>query len=141
MADQATLPARLVLYDGVCGLCDKTVQFLLDHDEAGTLRFATLQGETGQGVLARHPELAGVDSVMFVENHGGEEKVWVRSKAVFRMARYLDAKTRWLGGFSFLPQGLADFGYDTVASIRYRIFGKLDVCRVPDPAVRARFLP
>lgn len=130
-----------MLFDGVCGLCDRTVQFLLEHDPEGKLRFTTLQGETAAGILARHPELAGVDSVVFVEREGEHERIHVRSKAVFRLARYLDARVRWLGVFGAIPQRLADAGYDLIASVRYRIFGKLDVCRVPDAAVRERFLP
>jgi predicted DCC family thiol-disulfide oxidoreductase YuxK len=136
------LPDKLVLFDGVCGLCDKTVQFALDHDPKGVLRFATLQGETGAGVIARHPELAGVDSVIFVEQLGEAERVHVRSKAVFRMASFLEGGgVKALSIFSILPGFLADAGYNLVASMRYRIFGKLDQCRIPQPSERARFLP
>lgn len=138
---ESALPPRLVLFDGVCGLCDRTVQWLLDHDQEAALYYTTLQGETAAQILARHPGLQGVDSIVFVEREGDEERVFVRSKAVFRLARYLDPGVRWLRGFSVLPQALADFGYDLVASVRYRIFGKLESCRIPDAAVRSRFLP
>lgn len=136
-----TLPKHLVLFDGVCGLCDRTVQFLLEHDEAGLLRFATLQGETAAAIFARHPELEGVDSVVYIEREGGEERVHVRSKAVFKLCGRLDAKVRWLAVFGVLPQALADVGYDAMAKVRYAIFGKLDACRIPTPETRARFLP
>lgn len=136
------MPDKLVLFDGVCGLCDKTVQFALDHDPKGVLRFATLQGETAKGVIERHPELAGVDSVVFVEQSGGEERVHVRSKAVFRMASFLEGGgVRALSIFSILPGFLADAGYNLVASLRYKIFGQLEQCRIPQPSERARFLP
>lgn len=140
MAIESTRPDKLVIFDGVCGLCDKTVQFLLDHDSAGVLRFTTMQGETAASVRAAHPELEGVDSIVFVEREGDRESVFVRSKAVFRIARHLDPGVRWLRVFGVLPQGLADVGYDAVAAVRYRIFGKLDACRIPSPDVRARFL-
>lgn len=135
------LPDKLVLYDGVCGLCDKTVQFALEHDPKGVLRFATLQGETGATVRARHPALEGVDSVVFVEREGDTERVTVRSKAIFRMAAHLEGGVRALSVFSILPGFLADAAYDLVARVRYRIFGKLDQCRIPRPEERARFLP
>lgn len=141
MNSTTEFPPRLVLFDGVCGLCDRTVQFLLDHDREAALTYAPLQGETAAAVLARHPELAGVDSIVFVEREGEAERVFVRSKAVFRLARHLDAGVRWLRVFGIVPQALADVGYDLVASVRYRIFGKLESCRVPDASVRARFLP
>ncbi|MBK7579671.1 MAG: DUF393 domain-containing protein [Myxococcales bacterium] len=140
MTADPTLPERLVIFDGVCGLCDRTVQFLLEHDSGQVLRFAPLQGETAAQVRARHPELEGVDSIAFVEQSGGSERVFVRSKAVFRIATHLDPGVRWLRVFGFVPQRLADVGYDLVASVRYRIFGKLEACRIPDASVRARFL-
>lgn len=135
------LPDRLVLFDGVCGLCDRTVQFLLDHDRAGALSYAPLQGETAAGIKARHPELEGVDSVVFVETEDGAERVTVRSKAVLRMLRHVEGPYRQLSRLGFLPSALLDVGYDLVAAARYRIFGKLETCRVPDASVRARFLP
>lgn len=138
----STLPDKLVLFDGVCGLCDRTVQFALEHDPKGVLKFATIQGETGAGVIARHPELAGVDSVIFVEQRPEGEHIEVRSKAVFRMATFLEGGgVKMLSLFTVLPQVIADAGYDLVASLRYRIFGKLDQCRIPKPEERARFLP
>jgi predicted DCC family thiol-disulfide oxidoreductase YuxK len=140
------LPPRLVLFDGVCGLCDRTVQFLLDHDPDGALSYAALQGETAAAIRARHPELEGVDSVVFVEREGGEagapalERVTVRSKAVMRMLRHVRGPYRHLAVLGALPAPLLDVGYDLVASARYRIFGKLETCRVPDAKVRGRFL-
>lgn len=140
MTSPDTLPERLVIFDGVCGLCDRTVQFLLDHDTDARLRFTTMQGETAATVRARHPELEGLESIVFVDRTEGGEKVFVRSKAVFRIATYLDPGVRWLRHFGFVPQKVADTVYDQVAAVRYRIFGKLDACRIPDASVRARFL-
>ena len=142
VSDAETTPARLVLYDGVCGLCDKSVQWLLDKDEAGALRFAPLQGETAQAILARHPEVPeGLDSVLFVEREGGEERVRWRSRAIFHICRHLTGGWRALSWFRFLPAFLTDLGYRLIAKIRYRIWGKLDQCRAPTPDERARFLP
>ena len=73
----ATAERPVLLYDGLCGFCDGTVQFILRHDRRGTMQFATLQGEMGQRVLARTPALAGVDSLVLVEG----ERVHIRSDA------------------------------------------------------------
>lgn len=141
------LPPRLVLFDGVCGLCDRTVQFLLDHDPDGALSYAPMQGETAAAIRARHPELAGVDSVVFVEHESGPggapgvERVTVRSKAVMRMLRHVRGPYRHLAALGVVPAFVLDAGYELVASIRYRVFGKLETCRVPNASVRERFLP
>ncbi|MBK9000519.1 MAG: DUF393 domain-containing protein [Myxococcales bacterium] len=140
MSRDTPLPDRLVIFDGVCGLCDRTVQFLLDHDTDRSLYFTTMKGTTAARVRARHPELEGVDSIAFVERSGDSERVYLRSRAVFRIATYLDPGVRWLRVFGVVPERVADLGYDLVASLRYRFFGKLEACRVPDPSVRERFL-
>jgi predicted DCC family thiol-disulfide oxidoreductase YuxK len=133
----------VLLYDGLCGLCDGSVQFVLRHDRRGVMRFATLQGDFARGVLARHPGLAGVDSLMLVETDPatGEERVATRSTGVLRIARYLGGPWPALAGaFSVVPRFLRDAAYDLVARTRFRLFGRLDRCRVPEPAQRARFL-
>lgn len=132
------LPARLVLYDGVCGLCDRSVQFLLRVDRDRALMFAPLQGETAAGLRARHPEIpANLDSVVFVEG----ERVYLRSRAFVRLSRYLPYPWRLVSWLWVVPALLADLGYGVVARLRYRVFGKLEACRVPGPDERARFLP
>ncbi|MEM9074620.1 MAG: DCC1-like thiol-disulfide oxidoreductase family protein [Myxococcota bacterium] len=132
---------RLVLYDGVCGLCDKSVQWLLENDPEGRLRFAPLQGDTAAEVLARHPEVGDIDSIIYVEGTGDDEKVYWRSQAIFRLARHLQTGWRRLAIFRFVPAFLTDLGYRLIAKLRYRIWGKLDSCRIPTPDERARFLP
>lgn len=133
------LPEHLVLYDGLCGFCDVSVQWLLRHDPAGRLRFAPLQGETAAGILARHPELpSGLDSMVYVE--GGERVSWY-SGAAFGILRVLPGAWRALSVFSVLPRWLTDLAYRLFARFRYRVWGRLDACRIPTPADRARFLP
>jgi predicted DCC family thiol-disulfide oxidoreductase YuxK len=136
------LPPRLVLYDGVCGLCDHTVQWLLDHDPAGRLSFAPLQGETAAAVRARHPELPhDLDSVILVEQGGAGERLWWRSAAVFRLAGHIGGVWGLLRHLGLLPAALTDLGYRFVAAVRYRVFGVREACRLPRPEERARFLP
>lgn len=127
----------LVLYDGVCGFCDASVQWLLRHDTEGRFQYAALQGETAAGVRAAHPELPqDLDSIVVVD---GTRTYW-RSEAVFRILRELP-RWRVLAWFAVLPRPLTDLGYRLVASVRLKIWGRLDQCRVPTPGERARFLP
>ena len=140
--DDLTLPPLVVLYDGVCGLCDKTVQWLLDHDPQGHFHFTPLQGETAAALRARHPEIPEtLESVILVDSRGPHRQVTLRSRAVFLMLREIGGVWAWIGMFRVIPAFLTDLGYRAVASIRYRVWGQLDACRLPSPDERARFLP
>ena len=132
-----------VLYDGTCGLCDRTVQWLLARDRAGALRFATLDGTTGSAVRARHPGLPPADeTIVLVEApERAGERVLVRSDAV------LAAVARLGGGWRLVevllrlvPRPLRDAAYRFIARRRTRWFGRLDACKVPTAAERPRFL-
>ncbi len=134
----AAASAPIVLYDGVCGLCDRTVQWLLRHDRARHLRYATLQGETAARLRTQHAEIpSDLDTVVVVD--GG--RVYLRARAFARIARYLPMPWRLGTAFRFVPRFLADAAYGLVARSRYRVFGKVDACRVPAPDERALFLP
>jgi predicted DCC family thiol-disulfide oxidoreductase YuxK len=132
---------QLVLFDGVCAFCDRTVRWLMDRDPAGRLRFAPLQGEVAAELRRRHPEIPeDIDTLVFVERHGSDETVVLRSRAVLQVCRQLQPPPDWLRWVAWLPAPLADLGYRLFVRFRYRIFGKLDECRVPSDAERARFL-
>jgi predicted DCC family thiol-disulfide oxidoreductase YuxK len=131
----------VLLYDGLCGFCDGTVQFILRHDRRKTLRFATLQGDFARGVMERHPELVGVDSLVLVErDSSGTERVHVRSSGALRVARYLGGAWHVARGLAIVPPFIRDFAYDAFARIRYRVFGRFDSCPIPTPEQRARFI-
>jgi predicted DCC family thiol-disulfide oxidoreductase YuxK len=137
----APLPERIVLYDGVCGFCNGSVRWLIDRDVARRLSFAPLQGETAAALRARHPELPdSLATIVFVTREAGGERVWLRSAALFRLARELPAPWRWLSALRVLPRALCDAAYEAFARRRYRWFGKLDACPVPPADVRERFL-
>ena len=129
-----------MLYDGVCGFCNKSVQMILDHDRVGTLRFAALQSDYGASVIERHAELRGVDSVVFVDSSEGIERVFVRSDAALRVASYLGGAWKIFLAAKILPKKLRDYFYDLFARNRYKMFGKYDSCMLPPPEVRSRFL-
>ena len=139
----ATSERELVmLYDGVCGFCNKSVQLILTRDRRGTMRFAALQSDFGKAVIARHPELQGVDSVVVLETSPatGAERIFVRSTAAMKLAAYLGGFWKLFLAFRVLPAPLRDYLYDTFARNRYRLFGKYDTCLLPPPEVRARFI-
>jgi predicted DCC family thiol-disulfide oxidoreductase YuxK len=135
------IPRRLVLYDGECGFCHGSVRWIVDHDSEGAIAFAPLAGPTAEAILARHPEVpADLDSIVFIERDGDDERASWHSKAAFAIARHLDPPWRWLAGLGVLPSFLTDAGYKMVAAARYRIWGRVDACVLPAPEARARFL-
>lgn len=138
--DQA-LPARILLYDGVCGFCHYTIQTLLRFDRVNTLHFASLDSPVAASIIARHPGLQNVDSVVLVDalGHPGE-RVHVRSAAVLLLLDYLGGPWRVLLVAALIPRPIRDWLYDRLARVRYRLFGRFDACPVPPPEVRARFL-
>lgn len=136
-----TTPELVLLYDGECAFCDRTVQTVLRHDRVGTMKFAPLQGDFAAAVMDRHPWLKGLDSLVLVEGPGTDrERVRVHSAAALGVARYLGGWWTLLRPLWLVPRPLRDWGYRLFARNRYRLFGKADACRVPSPAVRARFL-
>ena len=133
----------IILYDGVCGLCNRLVQFLLKHDREGRLRFAALQSDFAEKVLRRHGfDPKDLDTVHVVENYDQpDERVLQRSDAILRAGRELGGL--WGASSSIsrvVPRPLRDLVYRLVATNRYRMFGKFDSCMLPDPNQRSRFL-
>ncbi len=130
------------MYDGTCGFCAESVQLVLRHDRRRTLRFASLQGEFGGVIRARHPRLEGVDSVVWVEppSEGRGERVLVRSDAALRVADYLGGWFSLAGAARALPRRVRDAVYDLIARHRHRLLGSGESCLVPDARDRHRFV-
>jgi predicted DCC family thiol-disulfide oxidoreductase YuxK len=136
----ATAFERLVLFDGVCGFCDASVRWLMDRDPDGRLHFAPLQGPLAAALRARHGEIPeDVDTFVYVEIRDGAECVALRSRAIIAVCAQLDPRPGWLRWLRLVPRPLADIGYRVFASLRYRLFGKSDACRVPSAEERSRF--
>lgn len=132
-----------LLYDGTCGFCNRTVHFVLRHERESDLSFAALESDYGNAVLERHPEVKGVDSVVWLEPawQGRPERVYVRSDAALRVIRYLGGPWRLLLIIGKLvPRRVRDAIYDFVARHRHRILGREERCLLPPPTVRHRFL-
>ncbi len=133
--------APVLLYDGVCGVCNRGVRTILRFDRRGTLRFAALDSDFARGVIARHPALLDADSVVYVRNPGqADETVDIASAALLRVADYLGGPWRLTLAARAIPAGLRDWLYARFASIRYRVGGRYDTCPIPAPEVRSRFL-
>jgi predicted DCC family thiol-disulfide oxidoreductase YuxK len=128
----------LVLYDGTCGLCAKSVRWILRHEADHELRFAPLQGETTAALRDRYPNIPqSIDTVVLVA--GG--KAHLRSKAFLHLGKHLRAPWRWIYAFRWFPGFLLNVGYRLIAAVRYKLWGKVDSCELPSPENRARFLP
>lgn len=143
------MSAPILLYDGVCGLCNRLVQFILRRDRKAVFRFAALQSPFAAAVLARHgAEAADLDTVYVIQNHDSgntdpaqPEQLISRSDAIIFVLRQLGGI--WPLAAAILritPRPLRDRGYNIVAHTRYRIFGRYDTCPLPTPETRSRFL-
>ena len=134
-------PGPLLLYDGTCGFCANTVQFVLRHDtRAKTLRFASLQGPIGAAIRDEHPELAAADSVVWLET-ADDAKPLVRSAAGLRVLSYLGGGWKAVAAIArVLPRGVRDWGYDLIARHRHRLTAEGQACVIPTAEERARFL-
>ena len=130
----------LVLYDGLCGFCDSTVQWLMDRDPQARLHFAPLQGPLAAALRARHEAIPeDIDTFVFVQRRDGAEQVLLRSRAIVACCSLLEPRPGWLTLLRWVPSPLADVGYRLFARLRYRLFGTRDACRIPTPEERARF--
>lgn len=133
--DEAFSPP-VVLFDGVCKLCNGSVNFILRSDRKGRLKLAPLQSEYGRAILKKHGKYSDpLDSMMLLEG----ERLTVKSTAVICISKYLGGAWPLCMIFLTIPRFARDFIYDIVAKNRYRWFGKYDTCRLPDPEFEGRF--
>ena len=133
----------ILLYDGVCGLCNRLVQFSLKRDSGGRLRFASLQSDFAAPILQRHGfSFNDLDTVYFVSGYGRtEERLATRSAAVILVLQHIGGLWGVVATLlRVLPQWLRDWGYNLVARNRYRVFGRSETCILPQEKYRARFL-
>jgi predicted DCC family thiol-disulfide oxidoreductase YuxK len=127
----------LIYYDGLCGLCDRFVQFVLRRDRAARYRFAPLQGSTAQGRVPATLDPRASETVILEE----EDRFRVRSDAALAILSGLGGAWRLTALLRVIPRPVRDAVYDVVARNRHRWFGRRAECRVPQPHERDRFLP
>lgn len=134
------MPSRahpIVLFDGVCTLCDGAVQFIIDRDPAAQFQFASLQSDTGRRLAAEHGvDGSALDTLVVID--GGRAFVW--SGAVIQIARRMGRPWSWATVLAVVPRPVRDAAYRFVARHRIQWFGQRAECRIPTPELRARFL-
>ena len=133
----------IILYDGVCGLCNRLNQFVLRHDPDGVFRFASLQSGLAARILPRHGANAGDLNTVYVvvDRDLPSERLLSRSDAIAFILRELGGVWKLLGvGGGFVPGFVRDWAYGVVARNRYRVFGKFETCMLPSAENRDRFL-
>lgn len=133
----------LILYDGVCGLCNRLVKFVLKRDSRDQFRFASLQSEFAGSILQRRGmNLQDLDTIYLVSDYQQPtERLTARSDAAIAILRHLGRLWRIVAAvLSILPHGLRNRSYNLIARNRYRIFGKYENCMIPEEKHRHRFL-
>jgi predicted DCC family thiol-disulfide oxidoreductase YuxK len=133
----------ILLYDGVCGLCNRLVQFVLRRDHDAVFRFASLQSALAAHILTRHGANPNdLDTFYVVVNYNEDgEALLSRSDAVIEVLKQLGGIWRVAAfALGIVPRFLRDWAYRVVARNRYRVFGRYDTCPLPSEATRSRFL-
>lgn len=132
----------IVLYDGVCGLCNRAVQFLLKRDRHDRLRFASLQSDFAATLLKRHGvDHKDLDTVYVVLNSGeANETLLAKSDAFLQFTKEIGGVWSITRLAKIVPRPVRNWLYDFVARHRYQVFGKYDACMLPDPRHKHRFI-
>ena len=127
----------IILFDGVCNLCNGAVTFVIKRDPKDRFRFAALQSEIGEELIHKYGlKDKGLDSIVLIEG----EKAFVKSSAALRIARKLSGLWPLLYVFTILPRFLRDPFYNLIARNRYAWYGKRESCMIPTPELRAKFI-
>lgn len=126
----------VILFDGVCNLCSRSVQFIIRHDSAKTFRFASLQSSFGQNILKLyHLSANNFNSFILLENGN----IYLRSTAALLVTKRLDGFIKLLYGFIIIPAIIRNAFYNIIANNRYKWFGKKDECWLPTPELKSLF--
>ena len=127
----------LLLFDGICNLCNISIQLILKHEQDHIIKFTPLQSEIAQQTLLRtNSILKASESIIFIEQH----RIFYKSDAVIQISYHLKKPWRWISYIRILPRSVRDFLYDLVAKYRYDIFGKKEKCMIPTEDYKHRFL-
>lgn len=136
MGAAAKVNDPVILFDGVCNLCNSSVNFIIDRDR-GAFKFASLQSEEAQSILNEYGvDPTKLESIVLVD----KGLVYNKSTAALHIAGYLKGLWPVVKVFLVLPRVMRDFIYDIIARNRYKWFGKSDACRIPTPELRHRFI-
>lgn len=132
---------NIIFFDGICGLCNRAVDFVIQEDRERAFLYSPLQGETFRNIARDHPETLKANSI-FVLRTGPEQELLLQKSDAFIYILENLPRYRWLGRIlRIFPAPIRDAVYRLIAATRYRIWGKRDSCRLPSPEERTRFLP
>jgi len=127
----------IILFDGVCNLCNNSIQFIIKRDKKQRFLFASLQSDAAQDILLQFQlKNSDFDSIIFIEN--GE--IYQKSTAILKISTYLSGLWKLNYGFIIIPKFIRDAIYSFIAKNRYKWFGKKDVCMIPTKELKIRFL-
>lgn len=127
----------IILFDGVCNLCNASVHFIIKHDKKERYLFASLQSDAAKEILLQFPEKKiEISSVLLVEDN----RIYEKSTAALRIAKHLNGCITYLSYARYLPLFIRDGIYAIIAANRYQVFGKSTDCRIPTPQLKKRFL-
>ena len=130
---------HIILFDGTCNFCSRWVHFIIRHDNEGKIHFAAMQSDAGKKILNEHNLshlVNSMDTFIFID-HG---KIYSRSSAGLRIAKYLDGGWKFFSVFLIVPPFLRDAVYNFIAKNRYKWWGKRKECMVPNEDVKKRFI-
>lgn len=128
---------NIVFFDGVCNLCNSSVQFIIKRNKKRNFLYTSLQSDVAREILLQFPEKnINLDSIVLLENG----KIYTKSSAIFQIVRNLDGLWKIFYVFKLVPQSLSDWVYNLVAKKRYDWFGKKNACMVPDKEIQDLFL-
>ncbi|UOK41676.1 MULTISPECIES: thiol-disulfide oxidoreductase DCC family protein [Flavobacterium] len=129
---------KIILFDGVCNLCDATVQKVIKHDKNDTFRFVSLQSDLGKEIVRYIGiDITKTDSIILYEPGHAYH---IKAEAAFEIAKSIGGIYSLLGLFAIFPNWLTNIGYDFVARNRYKWFGKKESCMIPTPEIKSKFL-
>jgi predicted DCC family thiol-disulfide oxidoreductase YuxK len=127
----------IILFDGVCNFCNRSINIILKHDKDSYFQFAPSQSNAGIDILQQFDlDQKASASVILIDN----EKIYTKTDAVIQIATYLTGWPKSFRLLKFIPKPIRDFAYDVIAKNRYALFGKKETCRIPDESIRHRFL-
>lgn len=127
----------ILLFDGECNLCNGSVQFVIERDKKGKVKFCSIQSETGEKLMSKHNIPNNyLASIILIENN----KIYYKSTAALRLSKHMDSLWPSLFAFIIIPAFIRNWVYDFIAKNRYKWFGKTETCWIMTPELKDRFL-
>lgn len=129
---------KLILFDGVCNLCDASVQYVIKHDKNNVFRYTALQSEVGQFIIKKfNVDTSKTDSILL---YSPENTIFYKSTAALKIASKLGFPRNLMAIFLIVPTFIRNFVYDFIAKNRYKWYGKKEECMIPTPELKSKFL-